>query len=546
MTMKKGQNLHASLIKDQVLTERNNADIDFNEIVFNLPVSMYTCDKYGVITFYNEATATLWGSRPEVGKDQWYGSWKIYDVNGLPLSLDKYPIAVSLKEAREINEKEIVIEKQDGTRLNILAHHKPLFNSNKEVCGAINILIDISYKKEKEQIIHNSENKNRQVSESLEEMVEERTRTLKLSEERYHKMIEEVRDYAIILLDKDGKILNWNKGAEQIKGYREEEIIGKNFRVFYQDSDRKSKLPEKLINIAIEEGRAMQEGYRVKKNGDKFWGSIVITALHGSNNEIIGFSKVTRDLTERKLAEDKLKQYSRDIEVRNEQLKEFAYVASHDLQEPLRKIQVFSELLENNIDNKEKAGINLEKIKSSAKRMSLLINDVLKYSQLSHSDNLFSPVNLNDVLKNVKEDFELLIEEKCAVIFCDELPIINGIPIQLHQLFSNLLGNALKFSDKNPRITISCIMMQPRDVDDRIKVATENQYYKIAFKDNGPGFSPQYATQIFELFKRLNNKKTGTGIGLPLCKKIVENHNGSISVESDLGKGSIFTVILPA
>src|SRR5690606_5601664 len=130
------------------------------------------------------------------------------------------------------------------------------------------------------------------------------TSSLKESQELYHKMIEEVQDYAILLLDRNGFILNWNKGAEKIKGYSEKEILGKNFRIFYLDHDRKSKLPERLIEQALQTGRAMHEGLRLRKDGTTFWGAIVITALHDENNNIIGFTKVTRDLTEKKIAED--------------------------------------------------------------------------------------------------------------------------------------------------------------------------------------------------------------------------------------------------
>ena len=388
-----------------------------------------------------------------------------------------------------------------------------------------------------------NEQKYRNFSEELEKMVEERTRTLKESEERYHKMIEEVQDYAIILLDRDGYILNWNRGAENIKGYTEQEAIGKNFRVFYMESDREDKLPEKLIEEAVTHGRARHEGWRVRKDGTKFWGSIVITALHDEDNNTIGFSKVTRDLTEKKLADDQMRNYAMDIEFRNKQLEEYAYIASHDLQEPLRKIQIFGELLQNNIDNKEAVLRNVEKMMSSAKRMTSLIKDVLKYSQLSRSDEFFEEVALNDVLKNVIEDFDLLIEQKNVVIKSDDLPTIKGIPIQLHQLFGNLMSNAIKFSSENPVIEIKAGEIASDEIA-ALKLNRYRKYTKISFKDNGQGFEQQYGDQVFKMFKRLSNA-SGTGIGLALCKKIVENHNGHISVVSEPGKGTEFTIILP-
>lgn len=371
------------------------------------------------------------------------------------------------------------------------------------------------------------------------------TSNLKESEERYHKMIEEVQDYAILLLDRNGFIQNWNKGAEKIKGYTEKEILGKNFRIFYLDRDRENKLPEKLIEQAYNTGRAMHEGLRLRKDGTTFWGSIVITALHDKNNNIIGFSKVTRDLTEKKLADDQLKLYARDIEIRNKQLEEYAYIASHDLQEPLRKIQIFAELLEGNLNNEAAARKNLEKINNAAKRMSSLIKDVLKYSQLSSSDEHFTEINLKKIINAIKEDYELVINQKKAVIITKDLPVIKGLPVQMHQLFSNLISNALKFSSEKPVIEITAEKLSHEEVKNLKDLNIYREYTKITFRDNGIGFEEQYRDQIFKMFKRLESDSTGTGIGLALCKKIVENHNGHITVDSIPGHGTTFTIYLP-
>ncbi|HEX9981053.1 MAG TPA: PAS domain-containing sensor histidine kinase [Flavobacterium sp.] len=349
---------------------------------------------------------------------------------------------------------------------------------------------------------------------------------LRRSEERYHRMIAEVEDYAIILLDSAGNVLNWNRGAEKIKGYSEEEIVGKNFNIFYLEDDRRTQLPEKLLAEAVANNKATHEGWRVRKDGTHFWGSIVITALHDDDNKIIGFSKVTRDLTQKKRAEEQ-------IEIQNKQLEEYAYVASHDLQEPLRKIQIYSELLEDSLDNRESALRNLEKINSSAKRMATLIKDVLNYSQISHKAGLFEEVNLNDIISSIETDFEMLLEQKNGKITYDDLPVIHAIPIQMHQLFSNLINNSIKFSHKNPEVHITS------------KVIDSGKSVKITLSDNGIGFEPQYAEHVFKMFQRLHDNKQGTGIGLALCRKIVDNHNGSISVSSKPGEGTIFEIVLP-
>jgi PAS domain S-box-containing protein len=521
-------------------------DYDCRELIEGLPAAIYTCDVEGRITFYNEAAVELWGRKPEIGKDLWCGSWKIYRTDGTLLPLYECPMAITLKEGCPVKGEEIVVERPDGLRVNVLPHPKPIFDGDGKIIGAINMLVDISEKKAREEALRESEKEYRLLSQSLEKSIEERTRTLKQSEERYHKMIDEVQDYAIILLDKEGFILNWNKGAEKIKGYSEKEILGKNFRMFYLEEDRIRKLPEQLINEAIEKGKAMHEGWRVRKDGTKFWGSIVITALHNDENNIIGFSKVTRDLTQRKLSEDRLKDYTRELEFQNRQLEEYAHIASHDLQEPLRKIKTFANLLLKNVDDKTAVNKNIEKINSSAVRMETLIKDVLKYSQLSQTDNLFIATDLNKVLEDVKEDFELLIDQTRAKISYSALPVVKAVPIQMHQLFSNLIGNAIKFSNQNPVIEITSEKLLNDEVKKYPQLNSDSDYLKITFKDNGIGFEPQYAEQVFKLFQRLHNNNYGTGIGLALCKKIAKNHKGHISVSSEPNKGTTFNIFLPA
>lgn len=277
---------------------------------------------------------------------------------------------------------------------------------------------------------------------------------LRKSEERYHKMISEVRDYAIIMLDVHGNIQNWNAGAENIKGYSAEEIIGQNFRVFYSPEDQQKNLPQQLLNEAARNGRALHEGWRVTKQGKKFWGSIVITALHAEDGSVIGFSKVTRDLTDKKEAEDRLREYMLELERQNRELDQFAYAASHDLQEPLRKIATFADLIEQHLEDEQIVRKYTEKIMSSAHRMSVLVRSVLDYSRLSKDGAEKVETDLNQICREVLGDFELLIQQKDATIELEPLPIIQGIPLQVTQLFSNLIGNALKFTEHHPLIRI--------------------------------------------------------------------------------------------
>ncbi|MHA3787504.1 PAS domain S-box protein [Flavobacterium hauense] len=516
-------------------SQNNYCRIGFDRTVLeNMPVAMYTCGIDGTITFYNLAAAELWGREPDVGIEKWTGAMKLYSASGDILSKDYHPLATMIAEGKAPEAEELIIERPDGSTVHVMPHLSLIYDANGAIAGAANMLVDITEKRKKETALQLS----------LAKKIEENSATLKQSEERYHKMIDEVQDYAIIMLDAEGNILNWNKGAQKIKGYTEEEVLGQNFRIFYLLEDREKNLPDALLKNARSNGRAEHEGWRLRKDGTKFWSSVIITALHDDNYNVIGFSKVTRDLTERKFAEDRLRNNARDIEFRNKQLEEYAYIASHDLQEPLRKIQVFSEMLMDSIDDKEAVTRYIDKITASAGRMTTLIKDVLKYSQLSSTDELFEVVNLNAILENVLEDFDLLIEQKKIKLTIGTLPVLKGIPIQLHQLFSNLLSNAIKFGSKNPEISITAEPVSINDVLDTVYFKSGVPYIKIIFKDNGQGFEQEYADMVFKMFKRLDNTP-GTGIGLALCKKIVENHNGGINAKSQPGEGSEFNIFLP-
>jgi signal transduction histidine kinase len=272
----------------------------------------------------------------------------------------------------------------------------------------------------------------------------------------------------------------------------------------------------------------------------------LLTDQHGSQI-LLG---INFDITDEHLLNIELQERNRELEKSNQELASFNHVASHDLQEPLRKIQTFI----SRVSDADKAVLSdsakdyISKIEVSAKRMRVLIDDLLLFSRTNTTKKEFIKSNLNELLENAKSELTEIIDEKKATITVSKLPKLDVIPYQIEQLFINLIGNSLKYSqpDIHPEINIETEKVSSKDYPDLLE-QTSKKFYKITFSDNGMGFDPQFKETIFILFQRLHSKTDypGTGIGLAICKKIVENHKGHITADSILGKGSVFTVFLP-
>lgn len=344
-------------------------------------------------------------------------------------------------------------------------------------------------------------------------------------------MLEVIDDYTILLLDKQGNIENWNKEAEKIKGYHADEIIGRNFNVFYSEDSRRNRLPELLIDEARIKGRAQHEGWRQRKNGELFWAFVTISAIYDDNNNIVGFSNFVRDLTAKRQLEKTSEEYARELEIKNKELEQFVYIASHDLQEPLLTVKNFVELFKDEYKDvfDDNAKLYLQFIDRSTERMRNLIKGLLDYARLGGQQSK-TLVDCNVLMDSLQNDLFSSITAAGAEIHYKDLPIVYGFETALRQLFQNLLSNALKFkrAEIAPQIHIS--------------VVGHENFWHFEFKDNGIGIEERYKEKVFIMFQRLHNVTDyeGYGIGLSHCKKIVELHGGNIEVESVLNEGSTF------
>ena len=355
---------------------------------------------------------------------------------------------------------------------------------------------------------------------------------------------------AIIGKTLDGIIFAWNPGAEKLFGYSSSEAIGLHISIV-MPADRKDEIPQILERIARSESTENYETVRLNREGTEIDVSVTVSPIKDGEGTVIGASTIARDITSQKQAEAQLKALADDLLHSNRELQDFASVASHDLQEPLRKIQTFADdLAENSTSTlNDESRDTLKRIQNAAGRLQRLINDLLSLSRISSRAQPFVPVDLNNLAREVLSDLEVRINETGGRVDLLEIPAIEAEPLQMRQLFQNLLGNALKFNSpgRAPIVSVHGELIGGKEGLAGSSEAQAQQLCQITFEDNGIGFDEKYVDRIFAMFQRLHgrNEYAGTGMGLAICRRIAEHHGGNITARSIPGSGSTFTVTLP-
>ena len=338
-------------------------------------------------------------------------------------------------------------------------------------------------------------------------------------------LVDAVQEYAIFMLDPDGRVASWNRGAARIKGYTAAEVLGRPLSTFYTAEDVAAGEPQRLLRAAAEHGHAEAEGWRVRKDGSRFWAAVVLNALRDTDGDLVGFAKVTRDRSENKAYEDELARSNADLEV-------FAGVVSHDLREPLQLITAFAEILRERMTRTDPESRELvERIARAGLRMREMLDGVRAWSRVGAGAQDMDDVDLDALAAAVLGTLQPSLSERGVEVVCDDLPTVRGDGGQLGQVLQNLIGNAAKFGAT--RVEVSA--------------ARENGAWVISVTDDGPGIPPELADEIFGMFSRLDAESgvPGSGIGLAIATRVLERHGGRIWVEERPGGGSVFRFSLP-
>ena len=361
----------------------------------------------------------------------------------------------------------------------------------------------------------------------------------------YRLLVQSVRDYAIFALDVEGHVATWNTGAQRIKGYMPEQIIGKHFRIFYPPEDIAARKPELELEEAARVGRVEDEGWRIRKDGTRFWANVVITALRDASGQVVGFAKVTRDLSERRAADQRAIDDARRVaaaELANFAKTEFLTAMSHELRTPLNAIGGYADLLALGVHGSltSQEADYVQRIRRSQQHLLGIINDLLNYTRLGAGQVKYELrlVALAGIVANVVPMIEPQAKTRGLELSAktNEGLFALADPAKVEQIVLNLLSNALKFTPAGGRVSVETFRKGERAV--------------VRVSDTGTGIPGQKLGSIFEPFvqvgRTLNSPHEGTGLGLAISRDLARAMNGDLSVRSKLGVGSVFDLSLPA
>lgn len=371
---------------------------------------------------------------------------------------------------------------------------------------------------------------------------------LRESEENFRLLVEGIDEYAVYILNPQGRVTTWNAGAERIEGYRAQEIIGRRFHRFYTPEDVERKRPDQALAVATAEGRFQEEGWQMRKDGTQYWAHVIIAALRDEHGKLTGFSKIARDTTGRKEAEDQLRQQNAALEhrvelrtdelrVAREEMETFSHSISHDLRSPLIHIAGFVQLLQNDLDDKldVRSRRHLRTIIDSTAQMGRMIADLLAFSRIGQAEIHKIQVDLNQVAKDVEHELQPDLQIRQVDWVIHELPKVSADPFLIRQVFHHLMSNALKFTRarKTARIEIGSISDEKEQI--------------VFVRDNGVGFDMKYGDKLFGVFQRLHSvtEFNGVGTGLAQVRRIIQRHGGRTWAEGAVDAGATFSFSLP-
>jgi hypothetical protein len=366
------------------------------------------------------------------------------------------------------------------------------------------------------------------------------------SEGLYRLLVQAVHDYAIFALDADGHVLSWNAGAERAKGYSADEIVGRHFSVFYPPEKIAEGWPEHELEVAAREGRFEDEGWRLRKDGTRFWANVVITALRNEAGALVGYAKVTRDLSERRAAEEQRVADAQRVaaaEAANRAKSEFLASMSHELRTPLNAIGGYTDLLLDGLYGAVPTAQQevLQRVRRSQQHLLTIVTDLLNYSRIEtgHITYDIAPVPVAAMVDTVVAMIEPQAIRNGLTLErgpCPPQAVARVDRSRAEQVLLNLLSNAVKFTPEGGRITVSC--------------ARHGERIAVRVRDTGPGLPPDKLEAVFEPFvqlgRALNSPHEGVGLGLAISRDLARAMGGDLTAASALGAGATFTLLLPA